>query len=68
MSRSACSILGSNGLTYINTFEGPKTLLAFTCQDDLIGVANFVNGCLHKMDPSEGQASNQPGVAGRDAM
>ena len=43
-------------------------LLAFMWQDDLIGVAKFVNACLHKMNPSEGQTSDQPGVAGRDVM
>ena len=49
-------------------FQGPQTMLAFMWQDDLIGVAKFVNACLHKMNPSEGQASDQPGVAGRDVM
>ena len=38
---------------------------AFMWQPDLIGVAKFVNACLNKMNPSlQGQASNQPGVAG----
>ena len=36
--------------------------------DDLIGVAQFVNAYLHKMNPPEGRASDQPGVAGRDVM
>ena len=49
-------------------FQGPQTMLAFMWQDDLIGVAKFVNACLRKMNPSEGQASDQPGVAGRDVM
>ena len=49
-------------------FQGPQTMLAFMWQDDLIGVAKFVNACLHKMNPSEGQTSDQPGVAGRDVM
>ena len=46
----------------------PHIMLAFMWQDDLIGVAKFVNACLHKMNPSEGQTSDQPGVAGRDVM
>ncbi len=41
-------------------------MLAFMWQDDLIGVVNFVNACMHKMNPPEGRASDQPGVAGRD--
>ena len=37
---------------------------AFMWQDDLIGVAKFVNACLRKMNPSfEGPTSDQPGVA-----
>ena len=48
--------------------EGPQTMLAFMWQDDLIGVAKFVNACLQKMNRSEGQTSDQPGVAGRDVM
>ena len=43
-------------------------MLAFMWQDDLIGVAKFVNACIHKMNPSEGQTSDQLGVAGRDVM
>ena len=49
-------------------FKGPQTMLAFMWQDDLIGVAKFVNACLQKMNPSEGRTSDQPGVAGRDVM
>ena len=49
-------------------YEGPQTMLAFMWQDDLIGVAKFVNACLQKTNPSEGQTSDQPGVAGRDVM
>ena len=49
-------------------FEGPQTTLAFMWQDDLVVVAKSVNACLHKMNPFEGQASDQPGVAGRDVM
>ena len=49
-------------------FQGPQTMLAFMWQDDLIGVAKFVNAYLQKMNPSEGQTSDQPGVAGRDVM
>ena len=30
-------------------FEGPETMKAFLWQDDLIGVARFVNMCLKKM-------------------
>ena len=46
-----------------------QTMLAFMWQDDLVGVARFVNACVHNMNPSEGQASNQPaGVAKRDVM
>ena len=41
---------------------------AFMRQDDLIGVAKFVNTCLQKINPSlEGQKCDQPGVARRDA-
>ena len=32
----------------------------------LIGVAQYVNARLRRMKPPEGQASDQPGVAGRD--
>ncbi len=36
-------------------------------QEDSVGVAKFINACLHKMDLSfEGQISYQPGVAERD--
>ncbi len=42
---------------------------AFMWQEDLIGVARFVNVCLYKMNPSfEGQTSDRPGVAGRDVV
>ena len=30
-------------------FQGPQTMLAFMWQDDLIGVANFIDACLRKM-------------------
>ena len=51
-------------------FEGPETMKAFLWQDDLIGVARFVNMCLKKMNPPVlgGSASDQPGVAGRDVI
>ena len=50
-------------------FQGPRTMQAFMWQDDMIGVAKFVNTCLQKMNPSfEGQPSDQPGVAGRDVI
>ena len=29
-------------------------MLAFMWQDDLIGVAKFVDACSHEMNPSEG--------------
>jgi len=48
-------------------FEGPQTMLAFMWQDDLIGVAKYVNACVLQMNP-QGQASDQPGVAGRDVI
>jgi len=48
-------------------FEGPQTMQAFMRQRNLIGVAKFVNACMNKLNPSlQGQASDQPGVAGRD--
>ena len=51
-------------------FQGPETMQAFIWQDDLIGVAKFVNMCLNKVNPPllGGSASDQPGVAGRDVM
>ena len=50
-------------------FQGPRTMQAFMWQDDMIGVANFVNTCLQKMNPSfEGRPSDQHGVAGRDVI
>ncbi len=48
-------------------FEGPQTMQAFMWQDDLIGVAKYVNACVSRMNP-QGQASDQPGVAGRDVI
>ena len=38
-------ILGHSGLIF---FKGPETMKAFLWQDDLIGVAKFVNMCLRK--------------------
>ena len=32
-------------------FQGPETMQAFMWQDDLIGVAKFVNVCLKKVNP-----------------
>ena len=50
-------------------FEGPQTMQAFMWQGDLIGVAKFVTACVKKLNPSlQGQASHQPGVAGRDVI
>jgi len=48
-------------------FGGPQTMQAFMWQDDLIGVAKYVNACVLQMNP-QGQASDQPGVAGRDVI
>jgi len=31
-------------------FEGPQTMLAFMWQDDLIGVAKYVNACVLRMN------------------
>ena len=43
---------------------------AFMWQDDLIGIAEFVNMCLNKVNPPllGGSAFDQPGVAGRDVL
>jgi len=43
---------------------------AFMWQDNLIGIAKFVNARMHEQDESipHGQASDQPGVAGRISM
>ena len=30
-------------------FQGPRNMLAFMWQDDLISVAKFVNACIRKM-------------------
>ena len=49
-------------------FQGPETMQAFMWQDDLIGVAKFVNMCLHRILELGGSASDQPGVAGRDVI
>jgi len=43
-------------------FEGPQTMLAFMRQDDLIGVAKYVNAYVLRIN-SQGQASGRPGVA-----
>jgi len=57
-------------------FEGPQTMLAFiSCmwqladdlEDDLIGVAKYVNACVLQMNP-QGQASDQPAVAERNVI
>ena len=47
-----------------------STMQAFMWQDDLIGVAKFVNMCLNKVNSPLlwGSASDQPGVARRDVM
>ena len=51
-------------------FQGPETMQASMWQDDMIGVAKYVNISLHKLSPPPlgGSASDQPGVAGRDVM
>jgi len=50
-------------------FGGPQTMQGFMWEEDLIGVAKFVTACMNKMNPSlQGQASDQPGVAGRDVI
>ena len=45
-------------------------MLAFMWQDDLIGIAKYINACLNRVipPPSGGSASDQPGVAGRDVI
>ena len=50
--------------------EGPLTMQAFIWQDVLIGVAKFVNACVSQMSrwKAKCQASDQPGVAGRDLI
>ena len=41
----------------------------FMWQAVVIGVAKSVNACMNKMNPSlQGQASEQPDVAGRDVI
>ena len=40
-------------------------MLSFMWQGDLIGIAKY-NVCIQKM--LQGQASDQPGVAGRDVI
>ena len=47
-------------------FQGPQTMQGFLWQEDLIGVAKYINACLRKT--YEGQTSDQPGVAGRDVI
>ncbi len=32
-------------------FEGPQTMQAFMWQEDLIGVARFINACSHEDQP-----------------
>jgi len=52
-------------------FSGPDTVEEFMSQEDLVGVAKFINVCLDKAYvPAAGpshdrQASDQPDVAGR---
>ena len=65
LSAQSCSALG---LQWAHLFQGPQTMQQFMWQDDKIGVAKFVNACLQKMNPCEGQTSDQPGVAGRDVI
>ena len=65
LSAQSCSALGYSGPI---SFRAHKTMQQFMWQDDKIGVAKFVNACLQKMSPCEGQTSDQPGVAGRDVI
>ena len=63
-----CPELQCFRIQWAHLFQGPETMQAFMWQDDKIGVANFINACLQKMTPCEGQTSDQPGVAGRDVI
>ena len=42
-------------------------MLALMWQDELIGVAKLVSACVLQMNTQD-QASDQPGVAGRDVI
>ena len=59
---------------YASLFQNISTMRQFFWQDDLVSVAKFVQACLHRMHSnapglsSDGQASDQPDVAGRDVM
>ena len=47
-------------------FQGPETMLTFMWQDDLIGVAKYIDAFLNRVKPPSSSASDQPGVAGRN--
>ena len=59
---------------WASLISGPDTGLMLVWQRDLVGAAKFINESLHKVyisaaGPSyDGQASDQPGVAGRDVI
>ena len=38
----------------------------FMWQDDLIGVAKYIDAFLNRVKPPSSSASDQPGVAGRN--
>ena len=63
---SECPELQYFKIQLAHLFQCPQTTQAFMWQDNKIGVAKFINACLQKMNPCEGQPSDQPGVAGRD--
>ena len=64
----AYMIRPASGLDHSLSTIGLQTMQAFIWQEELIGVAKFINACLKKVNPplSLGSASDQPGVAGRD--
>ena len=45
LNAKGCNASGRSGLTY---FKGQYTMQAFLWQDDLIGVAKFINACLQQ--------------------
>ena len=44
---SECPELQGFRAWWSHLFQGPETMQAFKWQDDLIGVAKYVNMCLH---------------------
>ena len=69
-----CSALQHLCEQYSPLFVGTSTMKQFVWQDDLVSVARFVHACLDQMyscaagSSNDGQASDQPDVAGRDVM